>query len=457
MPRRPRRLAARCARRLVERGSLELYERDRAAADGGARPRWRTPASGSTPTGWARSRPGSRDRVEELEARATEPRGRGVHARLDPAGGADPVREARARPRGERERPATRPTAASSAASATQHEIVPRDRGMARVLEAAQHLPPAAAVADLGARRAAAHDVQPGGRRHRAPVDDESEPPVDPDPHRARRARSARRSSPRKGTGCSPPTTARSSCASSRTSRGSRCCARPSSGARTSTRATAAEVLGKEPATLTRSERDVAKMVNFGIIYGISSFGLSENLEIPQEEAQAVHRHLPRPLPARAGVHRADDRPGRRGRLRDDAARPAAADPGAPRVEPADAVARRAPRRQHGDAGHRGRHDQGRDDPRPTTGSAPRAGRSRLVLQVHDELLLEVPGHRGRAPSRSSSGRRWSAPTRSTRRSRSRSASATTGPTRSSGWARPTSDRRPRRAGIRYTSRAASP
>ena len=50
---------------------------------------------------------------------------------------------------------------------------------------------------------------------------------------------------------------------------------------------TAAEVLGKDPATLTRSERDVAKMVNFGIIYGISSFGLAENLEIPREEAQA--------------------------------------------------------------------------------------------------------------------------------------------------------------------------
>ncbi len=49
---------------------------------------------------------------------------------------------------------------------------------------------------------------------------------------------------------------------------------------------TAAEVLGKDPATLTRSERDVAKMVNFGIIYGISSFGLAENLEIPRDEAQ---------------------------------------------------------------------------------------------------------------------------------------------------------------------------
>jgi DNA polymerase-1 len=51
--------------------------------------------------------------------------------------------------------------------------------------------------------------------------------------------------------------------------------------------ATAAEVLGKDPATLTKDERNVAKMVNFGIIYGISAFGLSENLEIPRDEAQA--------------------------------------------------------------------------------------------------------------------------------------------------------------------------
>jgi len=51
--------------------------------------------------------------------------------------------------------------------------------------------------------------------------------------------------------------------------------------------ATAAEVLGKPQAELTKDERNVAKMVNFGIIYGISAFGLSENLEIPREEAQA--------------------------------------------------------------------------------------------------------------------------------------------------------------------------
>ena len=51
--------------------------------------------------------------------------------------------------------------------------------------------------------------------------------------------------------------------------------------------ATAAEVLGKDPATLTKDERNVAKMINFGIVYGISAFGLSENLDIPKDEAQS--------------------------------------------------------------------------------------------------------------------------------------------------------------------------
>jgi DNA polymerase I len=51
-------------------------------------------------------------------------------------------------------------------------------------------------------------------------------------------------------------------------------------------RATAAEVLGVDPAKLTAAQRSIAKMINFGIVYGISAFGLSENLEIPREQAQ---------------------------------------------------------------------------------------------------------------------------------------------------------------------------
>jgi DNA polymerase I len=50
--------------------------------------------------------------------------------------------------------------------------------------------------------------------------------------------------------------------------------------------ATAAEVLGVDPAKLTSAERSIAKMINFGIVYGISAFGLSENLEIPRDQAQ---------------------------------------------------------------------------------------------------------------------------------------------------------------------------
>ena len=50
--------------------------------------------------------------------------------------------------------------------------------------------------------------------------------------------------------------------------------------------ATAAEVLGVDPPALTTAQRSIAKMINFGIVYGISAFGLSENLEIPREEAQ---------------------------------------------------------------------------------------------------------------------------------------------------------------------------
>jgi DNA polymerase-1 len=50
--------------------------------------------------------------------------------------------------------------------------------------------------------------------------------------------------------------------------------------------ATAAEVLGIDPAKLTSQQRSIAKMINFGIVYGISAYGLSENLEIPRDEAQ---------------------------------------------------------------------------------------------------------------------------------------------------------------------------
>jgi len=50
---------------------------------------------------------------------------------------------------------------------------------------------------------------------------------------------------------------------------------------------TAAEVMGVPPMLVTREARNNAKAVNFGIVYGISSFGLAANLGIARKEAEA--------------------------------------------------------------------------------------------------------------------------------------------------------------------------
>ncbi len=52
-------------------------------------------------------------------------------------------------------------------------------------------------------------------------------------------------------------------------------------------RDTAALVLHKEPVDVTPDERSMAKMVNFGIAYGMSDFGLATRANIPREEARA--------------------------------------------------------------------------------------------------------------------------------------------------------------------------
>ncbi len=51
-------------------------------------------------------------------------------------------------------------------------------------------------------------------------------------------------------------------------------------------RETAARVLHKEPAAVTPDERSMAKMVNFGLAYGMSDFGLASRANIPRGEAQ---------------------------------------------------------------------------------------------------------------------------------------------------------------------------
>ncbi|PPD26368.1 MAG: DNA polymerase I, partial [Methylomonas sp.] len=52
-------------------------------------------------------------------------------------------------------------------------------------------------------------------------------------------------------------------------------------------RATAAEVFGVEPELVTADLRRSAKAINFGLIYGMSSFGLAQQLGLSRQQAQS--------------------------------------------------------------------------------------------------------------------------------------------------------------------------
>jgi DNA polymerase I len=154
--------------------------------------------------------------------------------------------------------------------------------------------------------------------------------------------------------------------------------------------ATAAEVLGKDAATLTKDERNRAKAVNFGIIYGISSFGLSENLEISREEAQAyIDAYLARFPLVQDFIERTVEQAERDGFVTTLLGRRRPV----PEIRARNRQTRALGERlavnsvMQGTAAdvikvamvriHRRLREEGRA--------------SRLVLQVHDELLLEVP------------------------------------------------------------------
>jgi DNA polymerase-1 len=154
--------------------------------------------------------------------------------------------------------------------------------------------------------------------------------------------------------------------------------------------ATAAEVLGKDQATLTKDERNIAKMVNFGIIYGISAFGLSENLEIPRDDAQTyIDTYLARFPLVQDFIQRTIEQAARDGYVTTlfGRRRPV------PEIRAMNRQTRSLGERlavnsvMQGTAAdiikvamvriHRRLRDEGRS--------------ARLVLQVHDELLVETP------------------------------------------------------------------
>jgi DNA polymerase-1 len=59
--------------------------------------------------------------------------------------------------------------------------------------------------------------------------------------------------------------------------------------------ATAAEIIGADPEAVSVAERSKAKMVNYGIAYGLSAFGLADRLQIDVKEAGAyIERYFDR-------------------------------------------------------------------------------------------------------------------------------------------------------------------
>jgi DNA polymerase-1 len=154
--------------------------------------------------------------------------------------------------------------------------------------------------------------------------------------------------------------------------------------------ATAVEVLGKEPTELTSADRSIAKMINFGIVYGISAFGLSENLEIPREQAQEyIDAYLARFPRVQDFIQRTIEQSKRDGYATSLLGRRRPT----PEIRASNRQTRSLGERlavnfvmQGSNADiikkamiaiHRRLRDEGRG--------------ARLVLQVHDELLLEVP------------------------------------------------------------------
>jgi DNA polymerase-1 len=153
---------------------------------------------------------------------------------------------------------------------------------------------------------------------------------------------------------------------------------------------TASEVFGVPAETMDKETRGRAKAVNFGIVYGISAFGLAAQLGIPQAEAKAyIERYFARYSGVREFIERTLEQVRREGFVRTLFGR----------VRPIPDIESRNPN-QRGFAERTAINT-------PLQGTAAdliklamiqidrklteRGLKTRMVLQVHDELLFEVP------------------------------------------------------------------
>ena len=155
-------------------------------------------------------------------------------------------------------------------------------------------------------------------------------------------------------------------------------------------RETASRVYGVMPGLVTPEQRSKCKMVNFGIIYGISAFGLSQRLKVPRKEAAGLIESYFRLYPGvKAYMEKAvaDAREkgyaetvlGRRRTLRD--------------INSANATARQAAER---DAVNTPIQGSAADLVKVAMVNISKAFsaaalRAKMILQIHDELVFDVP------------------------------------------------------------------
>jgi DNA polymerase I len=153
---------------------------------------------------------------------------------------------------------------------------------------------------------------------------------------------------------------------------------------------TASEVFGVPVEGMDKETRGRAKAVNFGIVYGISAFGLAAQLGIPQSEAKAyIERYFARYQGVKAFIETTLAKTRAEGSVRTMFGR----------VRPIPDIESRNPN-QRGFA-----ERTAINTPLQGTGAdliklamiaidrklTERKLKTRMVLQVHDELLFEVP------------------------------------------------------------------
>ena len=123
--------------------------------------------------------------------------------------------------------------------------------------------------------------------------------------------------------------------------------------------ATAARVFSVDPASVTLEQRSKAKMVSYGLAYGMEAYGLGQRLNIATEDAALILNAYFEAFPNVKQYMDSTVTEARHAGLHRDALRPSPADPGAVQPELPDPPGRRTPGDERRHPGPGRRHLQG--------------------------------------------------------------------------------------------------